>query len=337
MLYERTRLFVKIGSRNSGTMLMPRRLIVLFDQKFKKKEILITKQTIRDVLLFGDAPDDPVEYPKQKIMSVPERMSYDGTYPPTTKKLLHPYLRFLAHVYLVYISGNMSGIDSLTIKQTLGVVALVENWSFNYSKCIFEDMLANVKSINKKCWLKFPKLLQMILEAKYSSLQQTVSIYDTKMMNHTVFGLLKQVRKDVQVMYKNRRPLERFGAFPEIVEPAPAPVNASVAEEHDVEIVDAPPRVKEPIESIDLTEVESEEENIENVSEENLMADTEVDEHDGEGETEIETESLVAERINEDQVLSVNPPHTTIFEQVFAESDVMQEDPTTDLLPRKRS
>ncbi|KAM0037044.1 hypothetical protein Hdeb2414_s0014g00433571 [Helianthus debilis subsp. tardiflorus] len=163
----------------------------------------------------------------------------------------------------------------------------------------------------------------MILDAKYPSLQQTVSIYDTTMMNHTVFGLLEQVRKDVQVMYENKRPLERFGAFPEIVEPVPAPVNVSLAEEHDVEIIDAPPRVEEPIENIDLIVVESEEENVENVFEENLIADAEIDENDGEGETEIEIESLVAERINEDQVLSVNPPHTKTFEQVSAEPDVM--------------
>ncbi|MFS7967192.1 hypothetical protein Hanom_Chr09g00782931 [Helianthus anomalus] len=60
-------------------------------------------------------------------MPVLERMSYEGTYPPTAKKLLHPYWRFLPHVYLVCISGNKSGIDSLTIRQTSGVVALVEN------------------------------------------------------------------------------------------------------------------------------------------------------------------------------------------------------------------
>ncbi|KAJ0694768.1 hypothetical protein HanPI659440_Chr15g0612571 [Helianthus annuus] len=174
-------------------------------------------------------------------------------------------------------------------------------------------MLVNVKSINKKYWLKFPRFLQMILNAKYPSLQQTVSIYDTKMMNHTVFGLIKQVRKDVQVLYENKRPLERFGAFPKII--------------------DAPPRVEEPVENTDLIEVESEEENVENVFEDNLMADAEVNENDGEDEIE----SLAAERINEDQVFSVNPHPLTAFEQVSAEPNVIQEDPIVDLHPRKRS
>ncbi|MFS7936488.1 hypothetical protein Hanom_Chr05g00416181 [Helianthus anomalus] len=80
-----------------------------------------------EVLLFGDPVDDPIKHSKEKIVPVLERMTYEGTYPPMTKKLLHPYWRFLAHVYLVCISGNKSGIDTLTIKQTLGVVALVES------------------------------------------------------------------------------------------------------------------------------------------------------------------------------------------------------------------
>ncbi|KAJ0614357.1 hypothetical protein HanIR_Chr02g0061551 [Helianthus annuus] len=70
------------------------------------------------------------------------------------------------------------------------------------------------------------------------------------------------------------------------------------------------------------------------------MADAEVDvesENDGEGGTEIKTESEVAKRINEEQVLSVNPPHTIIFEQISVDMDEMQEDPTVDLHPRKCS
>ncbi|KAJ0791514.1 hypothetical protein HanOQP8_Chr01g0006371 [Helianthus annuus] len=91
----------------------------------QNKEILITEQTIREVLLFGDAVDDPVEFEKEKIIPVYEKKSYEGSYPRTTKKLLHPYWRFLAHVYLVCISGNKSRIDTLTFRQISGMVALL--------------------------------------------------------------------------------------------------------------------------------------------------------------------------------------------------------------------
>ncbi|KAJ0615469.1 hypothetical protein HanIR_Chr02g0074471 [Helianthus annuus] len=150
-------------------------------------------------------------------------------------------------MYLVCIYENKSGIDTLTIRQTSGMVALLQGRKFNYSKCVFDDMMANVRTINKKYWFKFPRFLQMILDAKYPQLQQTISIYNTKMMNHIVFAMIKLVRKDVQVMYENRKLLEKFGASPDVVEQVLTLVNASVAEEHDVQIIDAPPRTEEPV------------------------------------------------------------------------------------------
>ncbi|KAJ0674298.1 hypothetical protein HanPSC8_Chr12g0512621 [Helianthus annuus] len=241
--------------------------------------------------------------------------------PLTTKKLMHPYWRFLAIVYLVCISGNKSGIDTLTIRQTSEVVALVEGWNFKYSMYVFDDMMANVRTLNKKYWFKFLRFLQMVLEAKYPQLQQTMSIYDTKIMNHMVFPMLNQVRTDVQVLYQNRKPLVKFGAFPEIAKQVQAPVNVVMANEHDVDIIDAPPRSDESVENVDLTGVESEEED---VSEEMLMEDIEFNEFNekvGEIETRIDTEGLTEDKSNEVQTLSVNPPHTEAFEPIFFEPD----------------
>ncbi|KAJ0810158.1 hypothetical protein HanPI659440_Chr01g0023521 [Helianthus annuus] len=110
----------------------------------------------------------------------------------------------------------------------------------------------------------------MILEAKYSQLQPTVSIYDTKIMNHMVFSMLNQKRTNVQVIYQNKKPLVKFGAFPEIVE-------------------------------------------------------------------QIDTESLTADKPNEDQPLSANPPRIEPVESISVEPENVTEDPTTDLHPRKRS
>ncbi|MFS7947839.1 hypothetical protein Hanom_Chr06g00552901 [Helianthus anomalus] len=80
-------------------------------------EVSVSEQDIYDVLLFGDAADDPTEYSKEKVMDILVKMSYEGvTPPPTIKKLLHPYWRLLAHIYLVCISGNKSGLEKLTLK-----------------------------------------------------------------------------------------------------------------------------------------------------------------------------------------------------------------------------
>ncbi|KAF5810886.1 hypothetical protein HanXRQr2_Chr04g0174951 [Helianthus annuus] len=95
--------------------------------KVQGTEVSVSEQHIREVLLFGDAADDPTEYSKEKVMEVLVKMSYEGAVPPPTiKKLLHPYWRLLSHIYLVCISGNKSGLDKLTLKQTSAVVSVVE-------------------------------------------------------------------------------------------------------------------------------------------------------------------------------------------------------------------
>ncbi|MFS7986685.1 hypothetical protein Hanom_Chr11g01013211 [Helianthus anomalus] len=191
-------------------------------------EVSISEQDIRDVLLFGDAADDPIEYSKEKVMEVLGKMSYEGeTPPPTIKKLLHPYWRLLAHIYLLCISGNKNGLDKLTLKQTSAVVSVVEEWKYSYSKSVFDDMFVNVKTLNKKYWYKFPRFIQMILEKKYPKLPVIVKTYYAKMMNHLVFTWINQKSRDnVGVKYENKHALKKFGMFAEIQEAAPTQVNA---------------------------------------------------------------------------------------------------------------
>ncbi|KAJ0697274.1 hypothetical protein HanLR1_Chr10g0367161 [Helianthus annuus] len=270
--------------------------------KVRGTEVSISEQDIREVLLFGDAADDPIEYSKEKVMEVLTKMSYEGaTPPPTIKKLLHPYWRLLAHIYLVCISGNKSGLDKLTLKQTSAVVSLVEGWKYNFSKSVFDDIFVNVKTLNEKYWYKFPRFIQMILEKKYPKLPVTVKTYDAKMMNHSVFTWINQKsRENVGVKYENKRALTKFGIFAEIQEAVPTQINAIVAEEHDVEIVEPPVSAQEPVENVDLTGIESEED----VRDDRMMEDEEEDECADESETEIETmdEDLTTE------IVHMSPP-----------------------------
>ncbi|KAF5782869.1 hypothetical protein HanRHA438_Chr11g0514021 [Helianthus annuus] len=174
----------------------------------------------------------------------------------------------------------------------------------------------------------------MILEAKYPQLQPTVSIYDTKIMNHMVFSMLNQKpRADVQVTCQNKKPLVKFGAFSEVTEEVQAPVNATVADEHDVEIIDAAPGSSEPVENVDLTGIVSEEDAVV----ERMMDNVEFNENVVDDETEVNAESLTAEVQHVKQPTSVNPPHTEPVDFVSAEPENVAEDPTADLHPRKRS
>ena len=190
---------------------------IVIKSKVQKTEVSVTEQDVRDVLLTGDSADDPVEYTKDQVMEVLARMSYEGGCPPVVKKLLHPYWRMLAHMYLVCISGNKSGLDKLTMRQASGIVSLAMGWKYNYSKSIFDDMMVNVKTLNDKYWYKFPRFLQLILETKYPKLPVTVKTFDMKIMNHMVFSMLNQKsRENVGVRYQNLKALEKFGIFAEI-------------------------------------------------------------------------------------------------------------------------
>ncbi|KAJ0779728.1 hypothetical protein HanPI659440_Chr06g0229731 [Helianthus annuus] len=289
------------------------------------KEVSISEQDIRDVLLFGDAADDPIEYSKEKVIEVLVKMSYGGADPPPTiKKLLHPYWRFLAHIYLVCISGNKSGLDKLTLKQTSAVVSVVEGWNYNYSKSVFNDMFVNVKMLNEKYWYKFSGFIQMILEKKYPKLPVIVKTYDVKMMNHLVFTWINQKsRENVGIKYQNKRNLEKFGAFSEFQEEAPAQINAIVAEEHDVEIIEAPIGVQEPIKNVDLTSIESEED----VADDRMIDDGEVDES-----------GLTTENEEISEPVHLSPPHVEpVSTTEAAVVDHSLEEPTADLPLRKRS
>ena len=53
--------------------------------------VVVTEQTIREVLRFGDQPSFPTDFHKDKIVPVLKRMGYEGSYPSTKKKLLPPF------------------------------------------------------------------------------------------------------------------------------------------------------------------------------------------------------------------------------------------------------
>ncbi|KAJ0754664.1 hypothetical protein HanPI659440_Chr09g0349351 [Helianthus annuus] len=197
-------------------------------------------------------------------------------------------------------------------------------------------MLVNVKTLNDKYWYKFPRFLQMILETMYPKLPVTMKTYDVKINNHMVFSMLNQKsRENVGIKYQNKKPLENFGVFSEIREEVPTQINATVADEHDVEIIEAPPGSNELVENVDLTGIKSEEDE----ADDKMADDNEVSENISEGktETELNAESLIAETQNVEEPVNVSPPHDEPVATPTVDAEDAQEDPTANLPPRKRS
>ncbi|KAL8233772.1 hypothetical protein R6Q59_019872 [Mikania micrantha] len=71
---------------------------VCLNGKVQGQPMVISEQIIRECLQFGGKDSDPAELDQELIQSTILRMRYEGSYPPTEKKLLHPYWIYLAHV-----------------------------------------------------------------------------------------------------------------------------------------------------------------------------------------------------------------------------------------------
>ncbi|CAI9263666.1 unnamed protein product [Lactuca saligna] len=169
--------------------------------------IVISEQIIRDVLEFGDALKLPTKYPSSKVKEVLEKMCYEGTYPPTIKKQRPPYWRFLAHYFIICISGRKSGFDEISQTATSAIVALSMNWDYNFSKFVFEEMNRNHQGKKKDQFLMYPRFLQMILNEKYSQIERSSNTLEMKALGPSTFGLMKQSRKTTKITFQGAREL----------------------------------------------------------------------------------------------------------------------------------
>ena len=78
------------------------------------KKIVVSEQTIREVLQINDQPGFHAEISMEQTQEIIKRMGYEGVFPPTLKKLLPPYWRFLAHSFVICIPGRKFGADEIS-------------------------------------------------------------------------------------------------------------------------------------------------------------------------------------------------------------------------------
>ncbi|MFS7984985.1 hypothetical protein Hanom_Chr11g00993041 [Helianthus anomalus] len=110
------------GARGAGSV----------DAKIQGKDIIITEAIDREVLKFVDPTHYLTTFGRDKVMKDLQRISYDGEYPTMLKKLFPPYYRLLVHMFLLCISKNKGDLDQLNQIQTSVMVALVNNWDYNF-------------------------------------------------------------------------------------------------------------------------------------------------------------------------------------------------------------
>ena len=87
------------------------------------------------------------------------QIGYDGVFPPTIKKLLPSYWRFLFHMFVSCISGRRAGADEISLLNTGAIVALATGFDFNFSRYILNEMVRNVEVKKEDKFLMFPRFL----------------------------------------------------------------------------------------------------------------------------------------------------------------------------------
>ncbi|KAL8232360.1 hypothetical protein R6Q57_002138 [Mikania cordata] len=123
------------------------------------------------------------------------KMGDEGVYPPTEKKLLHPYWRYLAHVVTQCLSGRKGGYDVLNQTLSSCMVALALGVDFNFSRMIFLDMHANIKGKRKERFLAFPRFIQIVINSRHKNLIPTISTLGVKRIREDIFGYMKMNKR----------------------------------------------------------------------------------------------------------------------------------------------
>ncbi|CAI9271928.1 unnamed protein product [Lactuca saligna] len=149
------------------------------------KKIQVTESIIRESLQIEDRPEYPMEIDVQQTQEVLENMGYEGTFPPTIKKLLW-------------------------------LMSLAAGFEFNFSKFIMNEMILNLEGSKRDKFWMYPRFLQIILNVTHPELQRGNDTLDFKSISLSAFGLMKQKRGG-KFVFEGKFALIKIGIFKEDV------------------------------------------------------------------------------------------------------------------------
>ncbi|GJW97583.1 hypothetical protein Tco_0179391 [Tanacetum coccineum] len=149
-------------------------------------EYTITEASVRSKLQLADASGISM-LPNTEIFEGMGNMGYpaDGTF-TFWKSHFTPQWRFLVHHILHCMSPKSGGWDQFGSNIATALICLSTGRIYNFSKLIFDGMVANLKSKTK--FLMYPRFLQMILEIQTENKHPYLAIVLTK----KIFGNMKR-------------------------------------------------------------------------------------------------------------------------------------------------
>ncbi|GJU35341.1 putative ribonuclease H-like domain-containing protein [Tanacetum coccineum] len=146
----------------------------------------ISEASIRDSLQLEDATGITM-LPNADLFEGMGQIGYptDGTF-TFWKSFFTPQWRFLVHHLLHCISSKSGGWDQFGSNIATALICLSTGRVYNFSKLIFDGMVANLKSKTK--FLMYPRFLQMILNIQTENKHLYLAVSLTK----KIFGNMKR-------------------------------------------------------------------------------------------------------------------------------------------------
>ncbi|GJU06770.1 hypothetical protein Tco_1123200 [Tanacetum coccineum] len=146
----------------------------------------ITEASIRDTLQLADATGITM-LPNDEIFEGMGQMGYptDGTF-TFWKSFFTPQWRYLVHHLLHWLSSKSGGWDQFGCNIATALICLSTDRVYNFSKLIFDGMVANLKSKTK--FLMYPRFLQLILNIQTENKHLYLAVTLTK----KIFGNMKR-------------------------------------------------------------------------------------------------------------------------------------------------
>ncbi|GKF05132.1 hypothetical protein Tco_0035800, partial [Tanacetum coccineum] len=146
----------------------------------------ISEASIRDSLQLDDATGITM-LPNADLFEGMGQIGYptDGTF-TFWKSFFTPQWRFLVHHLLHCISSKSGGWDQFGSNIATALICLSSGRVYNFSKLIFDGMVANLKS--KIEFLMYPHFLQMILNIQ----TENKTLYIAVSLTKKIFGNMKR-------------------------------------------------------------------------------------------------------------------------------------------------
>ncbi|GJU60247.1 hypothetical protein Tco_1238013 [Tanacetum coccineum] len=146
----------------------------------------ISEASIRDSLQLDDATGITM-LPNADLFEGMGQIGYptDGTF-TFWKSFFTPQWRYLVHHLLHCISSKSGGWDQFGSNIATALICLSTGRVYNFSKLIFDGMVANLKSKTK--FLMYPRFLQMILNIQTENKHLYLAVSLTK----KIFGNMKR-------------------------------------------------------------------------------------------------------------------------------------------------